>query len=756
MTRSPVTPPSPLITYAVALLTPAVAVAAALVFDPIIKTTLGFFIVAVLFSAWYGGFKPGFICTVISMAFLAYFLVEPRYSFMIDAHDIPALTLFFFIGFIISVIEESRLRTERALRQSRDQLEVVLEGINDGVIAQDPTGQPVFANQAASNIIGYKDVSQVLKKPLQETRARLGFFDANGKVVPQSELPSTKAFVHGISSQLIMRWTYTDGSSDRWISLRSTPVFDHVGKVQMAISIFSDITEEKDAEINLRNAHEQLQTILANIKSAVIATDTEGRVGLMNASAENLTGWTQEQGIKRPFEDVVTLLDESSHILQNPIQSVLHDGIPIEINNNKVTRLVNKNGHIIPIEYNAAPLRDEYRSVMGAIITFRDISERYKADRERMELTMLLAAQQKRLENILSNVPGIVWESAVSPDAASQSVNFINEYAEKLLGYSREEWLTSPDFVKMIVYPDDLEASGKQVQAIYESGSLAGTVQFRAITKDGRVLPIEAHYSLLTDERGNIVGTCGLMTDISQHKADENALRQSALDLKRSNEQLEQFAYVASHDLQEPLRMITSYLQLLERRYKTQLDADASEFIAYAVDGATRMKALINDLLAYSRVKTGEKNFKRFTMETALKQACNNLQVLITEQNAVITHDQLPEIFGDEAQFVQLFQNLLSNAIKFHNNQPPVVVIKSERVGHEWKLSVRDNGIGMEPQYLERIFVIFQRLHSKEQYPGTGIGLAICKKVVEHHGGRIWAESAPGVGTTFWFTIPVR
>jgi light-regulated signal transduction histidine kinase (bacteriophytochrome) len=200
--------------------------------------------------------------------------------------------------------------------------------------------------------------------------------------------------------------------------------------------------------------------------------------------------------------------------------------------------------------------------------------------------------------------------------------------------------------------------------------------------------------------------------------------------------------------------MITSYLQLLERRYKSALDQDASEFIAYAVDGATRMKALINDLLAYSRVKTGEQNFAPFESRKALEQAITNLQMQITETGAEITCDSLPSIVGNEAQFVQLFQNLLSNSIKFHGAEAPKIKISAEQNDNVWKFSIRDNGIGIEPQYVDRIFVIFQRLHTKDRYPGTGIGLAICKKVVEHHGGRIWAESTPGDGTTFWFTIP--
>jgi signal transduction histidine kinase len=233
-------------------------------------------------------------------------------------------------------------------------------------------------------------------------------------------------------------------------------------------------------------------------------------------------------------------------------------------------------------------------------------------------------------------------------------------------------------------------------------------------------------------------------------------LEKSLTELARSNSDLQQFAYVASHDLQEPLRMVASYTQLLAKRYKGKLDKDADEFIAFAVNGANRMQALIQDLLAFSRVETQGQHFEPTSVETLLVYALDNLKGGIEESGAVVTHDPLPTVIGDERQLLHLLQNLLSNAIKFRKQDPPLVHISAEKGEREWLFSVRDNGIGIDPQYAERIFIIFQRLHTNAEYPGTGIGLSLCKKIVERHGGRIWVESQLGQGATFYFTLPVR
>ena len=265
---------------------------------------------------------------------------------------------------------------------------------------------------------------------------------------------------------------------------------------------------------------------------------------------------------------------------------------------------------------------------------------------------------------------------------------------------------------------------------------------------------INTHLSLQVMRRQLLSQNQQLQQEIAVRQKAEAVLAERSQELARSNAELEQLAYVASHDLQEPLRMVASYLQLLEQRYEGKLDAEAHEFIGFAVDGAKRMQALIDDLLSYSRVGTKAKSLQAINCDAVLKAALLSLRMAIQESGTHILCAPMPVVLGDTAQLTQVFQNLLANAIKFRGAQEPLIEVRAESDNESWRFEVRDNGIGIAPEYFDRIFVMFQRLHNRRQYPGTGIGLALCKKIVERHGGRIWVESEHGRGSIFNFTLP--
>lgn len=344
-----------------------------------------------------------------------------------------------------------------------------------------------------------------------------------------------------------------------------------------------------------------------------------------------------------------------------------------------------------------------------------------------------------------------------------QTVGLINRKGCEILGYSEDEIIGKNWFDSFI--PKNQSGQFKKSFNELMRGEIRPVELFEnnIMIKNGEKRIISWHNSLIRDDGGEIIATLSSGVDITERKKAEDALRQANKDLKkyteelkRSNSELEQFAYVASHDLQEPLRMVASFTQLLSRRYKESLDADAKEFISFAVEGANRMQRLINDLLSYSRIQTKERPFIETDCEDILGQARANLHEAIDKNGALITNDPLPIVMADSTQMLQLFQNLIDNAIKFSGEGPSRVHLSAEKKEYEWIFMVSDNGIGIDSQFNNRIFMIFQRLHSREEYPGTGIGLAICKRIVERHGGQIWVESEPGKGSTFYFTIPAK
>ena len=394
----------------------------------------------------------------------------------------------------------------------------------------------------------------------------------------------------------------------------------------------------------------------------------------------------------------------------------------------------------ITLRWSMAP--DYEASWSKVIVSVTDLTERMRAEEA-------LRESEIKFRSITQSAT----DAIISADSDDNIISW-NKSAQTIFGYTEEEALgKSLTIIIPERYRDAHKKGLERVNSTGETRIIGKTVELVGMRKDGSEFSLEL--SLSTWKTGKRRLYSGIIKDVTERKRADEKLKQTLAEVERSNKDLEQFAYAASHDLQEPLRTVSNFSQLLAKRYKGELDAKADQFIGFIVDGATRMQEMIDDLLAYSRVSTRAKPFEPTDCETVFDQALINVKMAIEESDTLVTHDPLPTVMADASQMVQLFQNLLSNAIKFRKEKPRITVSAAQK-RNEWLFSVKDNGIGIAPEFMEHIFKMFQREHASAEYPGTGVGLTICKKIVERHGGRIWVESQTGKGSTFYFTIPVR
>ncbi len=462
-------------------------------------------------------------------------------------------------------------------------------------------------------------------------------------------------------------------------------------------------------------------------------TDTNGNTTVEGAAHYGTSPWLRDAIKETELKDihwVVAADDKLSEWKDGETAIVAHGWkvvTPMVSSSGHITVMFNDNGRfggkIDPIKQDLLAV---FCSELGNIIDRKQTEE---------ELRKSEAKARRITDNMLDVITQLDMDNKII---------YISPSAISVLGYQRAEILEHSAID--IIHPDDVDLVRAAIVEMRVKGMVR--IEHRVRHRRGNYLWMETVAKPLFDEQGSINGAILSTRDISQRKIVEE-------ELARSNAELQQFAYVASHDLQEPLRMVASYVQLLERRYKGKLDADADEFIGFAVDGATRMKVLINDLLTYSRVGSSNRVYTPVALAGVVKKSLQQLQLAVEDSGAVLDMDELPTVAGDETQLLQLFQNLIGNALKFHGKNPPQVQVSAVRSGDFWQLGIHDNGIGIDKQYMERIFIMFQRLHTKTQYPGTGIGLAVCKKIVERHGGRIWVDSPATGGSVFYFTLPV-
>jgi PAS domain S-box-containing protein len=520
-----------------------------------------------------------------------------------------------------------------------------------------------------------------------------------------------------------------------WVSFTMVLERDSAGTPQYEIAVYDDITARKDAEAALREGEERFRRTFELAGSGLAHVSLDGRFLRMNPRLCEILGYTEKELAGLSVKDISHPEDRDA--ADGPRARVIRG----EIDSARLEkRYQRKDGSVVWLSVVIALERDAAGRPLYAISVLDDITGRKHTE---AALRDSEARFRSTFELAASGIAHVSLEGRFLR---------VNRPLCGILRFREDELIGRS--VKEISHPDDRDVTDAQRAQVRAGERESVRFEKRYIRKDGSTVWVSLGVALVRGAGGAPQYEIAMFDDITERKHAEAALHEAHEELKRSNSDLEQFAYVASHDLQEPLRMVSSYTQLLGRRYGEKFDADAKEFMAYIVDGAARMQQLIQDLLAYSRVGTKDKDFKPVELAKPLRRAIANLKAAIDESGAAVTHDPLPTLVADEVQLAQLFQNLVGNALKFRSACAPRIHVGVSETGGGFEFEVRDNGIGIEPQYFERIFMVFQRLHNKSEYPGTGIGLAICKKVVERHGGQMRVESKPGEGSAFIFTLP--
>ncbi|WP_226480491.1 PAS domain S-box protein [Natrinema amylolyticum] len=622
-------------------------------------------------------------------------------------------------GEVVSIIVSDRDVTERRERERELQrYERIIETIDDGVYVLDGDSRFRTVNEAFADMLGRdraalvgEHASTVFPESKVDRAERL----QREMIAGETDIAELDEHVRAADGEIPVVTRFTLFETD-----------DEVGRV----GVVRDVTERIERERELERNKEQLETLFEVLPVGVVVAEADGEIVSANDTAHDIWGGDVFDADSIDEYEQYSLRWADSGERADPEEMTLARVLRgEEVTEPDIFEIDAFDDERRIIEAEGMPIRDEAGEVTRGVITLSDVTERRRAQRR-------LAESERRYRTIVENFPngavGLFDEDLRYTAAGGAVLEEVGTSEEEIVGKSLWER-----------YPDELAAQLEpNFRAALEGERNSFEIEFHDRHWIAYTLPVD-------DDDGDTFAGMVMVQDITER-------REYQRKLEESNERLEQFAYAVSHDLQEPLRMVTSYLRLLEQRYGDAFDEDGEEFLAFAVDGAQRMREMIDGLLEYSRVETRGDPLEPTDLDAVLDDVLTDLQFRIEETDAEITSESLPLVEGDANQLRQVFQNLLSNAIEYSGDEPPRVRINAERDGGEWLLSVSDEGIGIDPDDRERIFEVFQRLHTREEHDGTGIGLALCERIVERHGGDIWVDSGSdaGEGTTFSFTLP--
>ncbi|QLD88184.1 PAS domain S-box protein [Natronomonas salina] len=618
-----------------------------------------------------------------------------------------------------------RVRTERRLVEREEQLQrerdltsQILETSPVGIQVLDADGDVTRMNERLREILEISDDEARSYDPSDRT-----VYDETGAELPPDRHPFGETLRTG--EPVYDRTLQVElPSGDRhWLSVNAAPLLDDEGDIDRVVTTGEDVTELKERERTLERRRDELATeleeIYGRIRDGVIALDEDWTFTHLNESAESILDVSDEDLLG---EEIWSFFPE---LVDTEFERRYRQAMATQ-------ETVSFEAYYEP--YDAWFEEHVYPSETGLSVYFRDVTEHRERERE-------LERSEQRYRTLAEYFP-----------------NGLVTLFDDDLEYTLAAGL---GFDRIPVEPEDLE--GNRVDEVWPAETWAALEPAFRAALDGSERTVELSYAdrewilhavPISDDDGDVFAGMTMAQDITERKERERDLEETVEELEASNARLERFAYAASHDLQEPLRMVSSYLQLLEHRCGDALDEEGGEYLEFAVDGADRMREMVEGLLAYSRVETRSGDTRPVDLDSVLTDATDVLQMQIQRSDVEITSEELPRVLGDENQLLQVLQNLLDNAITYSGDDPPEIHVAAERRGEECVVSVSDDGMGIDPDDQDDVFTVFNRLHGGDEFDGTGIGLALCERIVENHGGEIWVESEPGEGSTFSFTLP--